>query len=562
MFLGINGLWALRFLVNNMNKLGQCLINKELLSQEQLDFALEIQRKVKGKKLGAILNYYNFVSDIDVTKIVAEQVGWEYFNGNYIHDTDIVALFGINWLSEKLMYPIKNGKDITFIVADSEDTQATDYVRSLLNEKVSFKNGRLIDFKIGGETSLRRAMEELIDFCNKKAFGIKCINEEEDYDLSKWFDQMLKDAVSQSVTDIHCEPSENALEIRFRIDGILHFYSCLETKYINRFANIVFARSNKNIGEFRQFHDFRFDYSYLNRNIDIRVSHIPSTKGSSLVLRLLDKSKSAIPITSLGYSKEQWEIIKKAIRRPQGIILLCGTTGCGKTTTLFSMLNENKSLGHKTISIEDPVEYETSLMTQVSVKKEQNIDFNSSIRAFLRQDPDVILLGEIRDDDSAKLAIRASITGHKVFSTIHTNSACGAILRLKDLGIELSFIADSLTCIISQRLVRKLCKYCKEEIFVTKDALDEDTKRLINRDHMSIYKAVGCKHCHSGYRGRTVIAEILYVDDYISQLIVENRVNDIFSMFKSKQIKSIYDDGARLIEEGATSLEEIIRVLG
>ena len=281
----------------------------------------------------------------------------------------------------------------------------------------------------------------------------------------------------------------------------------------NNLVNVVFSRAEITVSEFYKFHDARFSHTYLNHTVDIRVSCIPSIFGPCLVLRLLDITKTLINLENLGFYNTHLETISRIAKKPHGIIIVAGPTGSGKTTTLYAILNKLKNISAKVITIEDPVEIKMPLINQVQINEKQDITFAHATRAFLRHDPNIILIGEIRDPDTAKEAIRASLTGHKVLSTLHTNTAIDSIYRLNDLGIDLSHIANSVLAVISQRLVRKLCPFCKRRVTIKKEALPESFREEFEKDidDIRVYKARGCPHCQGGYKGRTVIAEILRV---------------------------------------------------
>jgi len=281
------------------------------------------------------------------------------------------------------------------------------------------------------------------------------------------------------------------------------------------------------------------------------------------VLRLLDKARTSIPLKNLGYSQHNWKLIKQAIKAPHGIILVTGPTGCGKSTTLYAMLNHIKTVEKKILTVEDPVEMNHSLMTQLQVNPHQALTFGKAIRAFLRQDPDIILVGEIRDNETATEAIRASITGHQIFSTLHTNDPVSAILRLKDLGIEAINIASCLNAVVSQRLVRKLCPHCKKGSTAFKSELDPIEAKYFTKDTQTVYAAVGCNKCNNGYWGRTVVAEVCLLDNKIKDLIGRDLIGEIQRLLLcDPDHQTMFDDMRSLLEDGVTSLEEAVRVLG
>jgi type IV pilus assembly protein PilB len=279
----------------------------------------------------------------------------------------------------------------------------------------------------------------------------------------------------------------------------------------------------------------------------------------------LDKTRSAVSLEALGYAPVHGRVIERALQRPHGIILLTGPTGCGKTTSLFAMLGRVKNAGVKVVTVEDPVEIRLPLVTQVPVDIKKGHDFHQVTRSLLRHDPDIILIGEVRDEKTASEAVRAAITGHRVFSTLHTNDAVSAILRLRDLGVDYSYIANTLVCVIAQRLVRKLCPFCREEEFVTPASLSENERVFISGPGEIVYRAhiKGCPRCFEGFSGRTVVAETLFIDDEIRFMIEQGLVHEIFLKVKEKALSgSMRADAMRLIREGIISIEEAVRVVG
>jgi len=537
-------------------KLGEILMSSGHLTQDQLNFCLEIKKRVNGHKLGYFLKFYNFVDDITIARAISRQVGWGYFEGDYLPNLEMVKSLGLPFFRKRAVYPLRIGDVPAFVFSQTDDTDTTDLLLKQFGQK--------IQFLIGTESMVNLALEYL-DRDAKRKESKSSVSIEREEDCLKWVDELINKAISQGASDIHIESAEKIVEIRFRIDGVLHFVDCIDLKERNKITNIIFNKANINISEFDTFHDARFGQPYQDRTVDIRVSHIPAIAGSTLVLRLLDVGKSTLSLKSLGYCKENWDLIQKLFKKPHGIVLVTGPTGCGKTTTLYSMLNDLKSINTKIITIEDPVEIKVPLLTQVQINEKRGIDFHQAARAFLRHDPDIILIGEIRDENTAKEAIRASITGHKVFSTLHTNTPIDSLLRLKDLGVDLSYIANSLIGVIAQRLLRKLCPACKQEEVVEKKSLDEFEQKYLVQERQKVFrpKESGCGKCTEGYWGRIVVAEILYIDGNIKRFIYENKIESISQYLgQRRDYVTIHKDAARLVQGGVTSIKEAIRILG
>ena len=373
---------------------------------------------------------------------------------------------------------------------------------------------------------------------------------------------LLADAVQREASDIHFEPEEAFLRIRYRIDGVLRQVRSLHKSYWPAMAVRLKVISNMNIAESRAPQDGRISMSLVGRQIDFRSASQPTTWGENFVLRILDRKKGIVEMEKLGLSDENLSLLRLMLARPEGIILVTGPTGSGKTTTLYSILNHINTEGVNIMTMEDPVEYPMAMIRQSSVNESVKMGFGEGIRSMMRQDPDVILVGEIRDHITAEMAFRAAMTGHQVFSTLHTNSAVGSIPRLLDIGILPDVIAGNLIGVVAQRLVRRLCKSCKEPY----PAMDLEKQLLDLADHpeeIIIYRATGCPLCgFQGYKGRTSVIEILKISSDMDELVARRAsMREMLIQAKSQGFRPIADDGCRRVLDGTTSLEEITRVL-
>jgi type II secretory ATPase GspE/PulE/Tfp pilus assembly ATPase PilB-like protein len=538
----------------NNERLGHILLKQGVIDAQELDFCLSVQKNNGRQRLGQLLCHYNFSDELSITKAVAVQVGWKVFDEEYVADESMVSLLGIDFLVERMVFPVKTKEGVVFVLSRTNDTQTTDLISRHLSQPVFFY--------IGLERSLRKALEKL----SENKHNVVDVQKDEELSiedrLNQWFEQCLDQAIIQSASDIHVEPSQKVIEVRFRIDGILHFVETLPLKCLPRLMNIVFHKAEVTISDFGHFHDAKFIYQYLNRPIDIRVSHIPSIHGSALALRLLDKGKAAVPLSELGYGPRAWALIEENLQKPQGITLVVGPTGCGKTTTLYAMLNHLKSIDCKIVTIEDPVEIQLPLLTQIQINDKRGITFPQTIRAFLRHDPDIILVGEIRDQQTAQEALRAAMTGHQVFSTLHTNRAIDAMLRLNDLGLPFSHMADHISMVIAQRLVRRLCVCCKEKRTVSKSDVLKHQVKYLNKSPQDIYMAKGCKSCRNGFMGQTIVAEVLIVTEELSECIAGGDLVGLKKILGGDHHPTMLDDARRLIADGITSIDEVQRVLG
>jgi len=374
-------------------------------------------------------------------------------------------------------------------------------------------------------------------------------------------DALLNDAVKRSASDIHFEPEQGFLRIRYRIDGVLRQIRSLHKNYWAAMVVRLKVMSGMNIAETRAPQDGRISLMLSGHQVDFRVSSQPTTHGENIVLRILDRDKGIVPLEELGLHADDLKTLKLMLARPEGIILVTGPTGSGKTTTLYSILNYINTEGINIMTLEDPVEYPMAMIRQTSVNEVVKLDFASGIRSMMRQDPDVILVGEIRDQETAEMAFRAAMTGHQVYSTLHTNSSIGAIPRLMDLGVLPDIMAGNIIGVVAQRLVRKLCAQCKAPY-----TPDQATRRLLGvdaDDERPIYQAVGCARCDNvGYRGRVAIMELFKLDAEIDELIARRATGrEIRAAASAKGFRSLAEDAISRVLLGQTSLEEISRVV-
>src|SRR3989339_730679 len=480
-------------------EIGNILLNSKAITKEQLNFALMIQKNINpSQRLGRILKYYNFASDKKIAQALARQVGWRYFNKKYVLNLPIIEKIGLDFLTDRVFLPVETEKGLVFVFAYPFDIEATDLLAS--------EGLRGQESYIGSESVIRNHLEQLKRRKKRKEIDKKI--------------SLIKE--TGVVGD----------ELKGLLDELLH--------------------------------DAIIQHAYSDHPVDIRVSCIPSVFGPALVLRLLDANKTLITLEDLGFDATHFDNINHIVRKPHGIIIVTGPTGSGKTTTLYAILNQLKSLSTKVITIEDPVEIKMPLINQVQINEKQGISFAQATRAFLRHDPDIILIGEIRDHDTAREAIRASITGHRVLSTLHTNTAVDSIYRLHDLGIGLAHIANSILCVISQRLIRKLCLFCRKRIAVKKDVMPDFLRKILqeDEDEINVFKARGCDHCQAGYKGRTVIAEILSFNDDIRDMVSSGKLDVLRHKRKEEAYLTLEQDAAMLILKGVTSPEEAERVVG
>ena len=395
------------------------------------------------------------------------------------------------------------------------------------------------------------------------SFGLDAYGESNigESDVVKFVNLIIEDAIRLKASDIHIEPEETYVRVRFRIDGVLIQKTIIHKNYWSAICVRIKVLAGMNIAESRRPQDAAITMNIFDRDIDFRVSSIPTIYGENFVLRVLDKTRSLTSLSALGYSKHNLKLIDLALKKPEGIVIATGPTGSGKTTTLYSIMKKINAIEKNIMTLEDPVEYRLPLVRQSEMNERAGLTFAAGLRSLLRQDPDIILLGEIRDTETAQNAVRASITGHQVFSTLHTNCAIAAINRLIDMEIPAYMLAGSLNAVVSQRLVRKLCPYCKK-----KTQLDDIAKKALNLDtdqDYCIYSPTGCQKCNNiGYKGRSAVSEVLFVNEKINMIIAENpTLKQTTEVAIENGFIPIADDCIANVVNGSTSWSEVCRVV-
>lgn len=423
-------------------------------------------------------------------------------------------------------------------------------------------------YGVGAETLDRMMQDDDRIDLDSDAFLKQDLNDlDQEASVVKFVNQIIWEAHQTRATDIHIEPMEIDLRIRYRIDGVLHQTPVPAT--LKRFQSSIISRikvmANMDIAEKRLPQDGRISLRIQGEEIDVRVSTMPTVYGESVSLRLLLRGSGMINMSQLGLEPDDETVLKKMITRPHGILLCTGPTGSGKSTSLYAWLHSINSVDKRIMSAEDPIEYEMAGVNQVQMKPEIGLTFAHTLRTFLRQDPDVIMVGEIRDRDTAEIAIRAALTGHLVFSTLHTNDSAGTVNRLLDMGIEPFLVASSVEGIIAQRLIRRLCPSCRKPVTidaVKRELLKNEGFPVAALDTQDIYEPDGCDECHgSGFKGRTGIYEILAIDDHIRPLIIERAAASIIKREALKHgLRTLREDGWRKVLAGVTTVEEVLRV--
>jgi len=550
-------------------KIGQILLNRNIISSEQLEEALNVQKNT-GEKLGEILIKKGYISDETLMELVSFQRGFEVVDLNKIQDKidpSVANLISKDFAFKRKVFPF-DLVDSTLHVAmtDPRDINAIDEIRLLTgyNVKPFISTRKNIESIIRLYTSDDYSLKEVQEIIKDENFTIgKKFEEElaEKNPLVRLANQIILKAISLRASDIHIEPQEKNCTIRFRIDGVLQKIKDVPKTVQRLLISRYKIMGGMDITENRLPQDGRSSIAFRNRAIDLRLASIPTVFGENITIRILDRDESVFDLKNSGMSEEELEIYLKMISVPHGSVIITGPTGSGKTTTLYASLNKISNVEKKIFTIEDPVEFRFPQIMQVQVNSKINMSFSRGLRAMLRSDPDIILIGEIRDLETAKIAVEAAITGHLVLTTLHTNDAPSTLTRLMEMGIESYMISSSVRGIVAQRLVRVLCDNCKKKVDVPESSLSDEIKPILKGK--KIYKSVGCKRCnYTGYMGRIGIYSLLLVTKRIRQMLLERRSNDeINDAARQEGMKTLLESGAYKVAEGITSLEELYRVV-
>jgi type IV pilus assembly protein PilB len=555
--------------------LGQLLVERKLITAKQLATALDDQKNTK-EPLGQVLIRLGFVKEAELRKMLSEQLGVSFLASEQLTprtDQRLKECLPASFAREHRILPLeRKGHVLKVAVSKIPDIIFLDNLRKITELDIAIV--------LSAESELQRAIEnfygstdfqEMISSSEVDTAKQDYIQEKADSKMDleatlteaakgpvvRLVDVLIKRSLDDRASDIHIEPFLDKINIRYRIDGVLYELPPPPRELHNAMISRVKILSKMDIAEKRIPQDGSFSFQYKGRHIDVRVSTIPIVFGEKVVMRILDKRTDLLNLQALGFESEQLEIFEKALMRPYGLILATGPTGSGKSTTLYAALNKRLSPEVNILTIEDPVEYQISGISQVEVKADIGLTFASGLRAFLRQDPDVILVGEVRDLETAEICIRASLTGHLVLSTLHTNDAVTAMTRLIDIGIQSYLVASSIGLVVAQRLVRVLCAHCKEPY-----KIDPKTREDYKIPAETFYKAKGCEKCRNiGYWGRVAIYEALPIDEDIRRLITKDSdLEKLRQIQKEKRYATLFQSGLKKAERGETSLEEVLSV--
>jgi len=559
------------------DKIMEALISTKNLKQEDIEACLKFQ-KAKGMSLDKALIERGLISEQDLLMLLVKELNIPTIKlSKYKIDPALKEIIPEKIARQYNLIPIsKLTKTITIAIADPLNIFAVDDLRSI--------TGRDIDVTMATETEILHAIDNYygtqehqsvtevskdIDAQTLEIVGVQetedatnvVAEEGEQAPIIKIVDLIIKEAIKQRASDIHMEPAVEDLRVRYRIDGVLQDILNLPKVNQNAVLTRIKIMARLDITETRIPQDGRFKMRISTREVDFRVSILPTTFGQKVVMRILDKGSLSIGLDGLGFSPEDIEKFKEAITKPFGMILVTGPTGSGKSTTLYSIINQLNTIDKNIITVEDPVEYLIEGLTQIQARPEIGLTFAAGLRAILRQSPDIVMVGEIRDSETADIAIKASLTGQLVFSTLHTNDAAGALTRLVDMGVEPFLVSSSLVIVCAQRLCRRICTKCKEAVKIPEEVLK--SLEYKNNGKENFHQGKGCELCRqTGYKGRMGILEVMEVDDVIREMLIKGDSSDEIKQYAIKQnhMTTLRDDAVRKFAAGLTTAEEVLRV--
>lgn len=560
-------------------KLGEILVKGGLITDDQLQRAIQMQKR-EGKRIGEVLVKLGFVTEKDIVITLGNQLNIPYASlakGLLVPDPnqELDKLVPKNFAVQHCLIPLSRNLDsLTVAFADPLDVIILDNLKKMtsceINPIVASETDiiQAIDKFYGDRDLLSEAISQSYDVeegdlaiervpDDKELSLDKLIAQAEEAPVVKLVDLIIRQAIKDRASDIHIEPFKDRINVRYRIDGMLYEIPPPAYHLLLAIISRVKILSKLDIAEKRLPQDGAFLVKIENRIIDLRVSTVPTVHGEKVVMRILDKSQVPLDLAQLGFEGKELENFRKAIRNPWGLILVTGPTGSGKSTTLYATLNEIKSPHKNILTIEDPVEYKLDGVNQVQIKPEIGLTFATGLRAFLRQDPNIIMVGEVRDLETAQICIRAALTGHLVLSTLHTNDAPTAIGRLIDIGVPPYLVTSSLILIGAQRLVRKLCPECKEAYEPNAELLKKN-----NLDVDLLYRPKGCDYCNqTGYRGRSAVYEVILINEQLKEAMAHQITHqDLRNIARECGMRTLYENALKKVKEGTTSLEEAFSV--
>ncbi|AZR82565.1 GspE/PulE family protein [Thiomicrospira sp. S5] len=549
-------------------RLGDRLVEAGYITPDQLRIALT-EQSVTGKKLGKVLVTLGFLAEQDARQILGDVVGYSSMSlQGVVPDSKALELVSEEFARTNLVMPISlDGDRMKVAMASPDDILLMDHLKRHIQGEVRIEPILVVENEIqnaidhfyGYELSIDGILKEL-ETGAPESYS-RSLQDEYSQPMVRLVDNILTDAVKKGASDIHFEPEEYYIRIRYRIDGVLQEIRLLHKSFWSGLVVRLKVMASLDLTDQRMPQDGRMELVVHGRQIDFRVSTLPGRQGENFVLRILDREKGIVPLKTLGLDADSHRELELMMSRPNGIVLVTGPTGSGKTTTLYSMLNEMNREGVNIMTLEDPVEYPMGMVRQTSINEDIGMTFATGIRAILRQDPDIILVGEIRDSETAEMAFRAAMTGHQVLTTLHTNSAIGAIPRLLDIGISRSILSGNITGILAQRLARRLCEHCKESY--RPDTFERCLVGLEHDSDLVLYRACGCSACNGiGYKGRLAILETLRVTDEMDDMIMAGQSQHaILDKALENGFSPLLQNALKRVRAGETTLDEISRIV-
>ncbi|MDR2688197.1 MAG: type II secretion system ATPase GspE, partial [Azoarcus sp.] len=552
---------------------GELLVRDGRLSQRDLDQALAAQGEM-GDLLGRVLVRLGLLTEADVAKALCEQLDIPLASAADMPDAAIeVPGLATDYLLAHAVLPLALGDGrLSVAMAKPQD--------DFTIKAIGLASGLKVEPRLALESELAAALDRLyvaageddeaeedsalLDFTD----GVDSEFVEHLKDLAseapviRFVNQVISRVIDLRASDIHLEPFEDGLHVRYRIDGVLQEAERAEAGLAAAVTSRIKLMAHLNIAERRLPQDGRIKNRVKGHELDLRVSTLPTVHGESVVMRVLDRASIRLELEDMGFSSETLTRYRELIGRPHGILLVTGPTGSGKTTTLYASLAKLDAAALKILTVEDPVEYQLNGVNQVQVQSQIGMNFAHVLRSILRQDPDIIMIGEMRDTETAQIAVQSALTGHLVLSTLHTNTAVGAIIRLEDMGIERYLITSSVNGVLSQRLVRRLCPHCREEVDISAETLEKTGLHRFMGTRRTVYAARGCPQCkHTGYHGRTSIHELFVMDAAAHEAILAGAdSNALHNIARRRGMLSLYEDGLSKVAAGVSSLEEVLRV--
>ncbi|MBN1254537.1 MAG: type IV-A pilus assembly ATPase PilB [Deltaproteobacteria bacterium] len=556
-------------------RLGQLLLKANIITEDQLKQA-QGEQKLRGLNLSSVLIEMGFLSEHDLLAFLHKRYGLPSINLSDLElDPKLVGLVGDEFMHKNQVVPVRrSGSTLYLAMVDPFNVSVIDDIK--------FRTGYHVEALVASETDIKTTINRFLNptssidgaLADFEDEGMEVVKSDETFDISelektadeapvvKLVNLILADAITKGASDIHIEPYEKFMRVRERIDGVLYEVMRPPIQMKNAVISRVKIMSQLDIAERRLPQGGRFLIRMQNREMDFRVSLIPTLFGEKVVMRLLDKSKLQLDMTKLGFERDTLDLFRESIYKPFGMILVTGPTGSGKTTTLYSVLSELNKVSENICTAEDPIEFNLPGVNQVQMHEAIGLNFASSLREFLRQDPDIILVGEVRDLETAEIAVKAALTGHLVLSTLHTNDAPSTIGRLLDMGVEPFLVSSSLIVTVAQRLVRCICPDCKEPIDMSPEALVDLGIPEEEAHDFKCYKGKGCNKCSNiGYRGRLSLFEVMPTTDEVQDLTLRRApANEIRRAAVQAGMKTLRQSGIIKIKQGVTTIEEVLRV--